>query len=95
LPAPGERERERERTTYRVVKEPEPITAAAPNLLKPIERKMARAEGRLIVTEPPQSLFIGVYSFPLYETSLKAWMKLSIVAIVAGGILKLLLGGPG
>lgn len=85
----------REGASYHMVADPdEPQIPPAPDLLRPIERKLARAQDRLIITEPPQSLWIGVWSFPWYETSMGAWVTLSAGALLAGGIVSLMLGGP-
>lgn len=60
-------------------------------LLKPIQQRVERAQARLHITEPPRSLHRGVWSFPFYETSQTACMRLALCGMFAGAVLRALI----
>jgi hypothetical protein len=66
-----------------------------PELPSPTELEMRLAERTPQAKPPAHPLFSGVWTFPWYETTLKAWIWLGLGGIAVGGIFKLMPRLPG
>ena len=78
--------------------EPEPESTALPPEPTVLEREKAHIEREIKLRErippnPPPAIpmFSGVFTFPFYETSLKAWLWLTLGGLVTGGIARVVL----
>jgi hypothetical protein len=78
--------------------EPQPEPEPPPQEPPILEREKAQIEREIKLRErtppnPPPALplFSGVFTFPLYETSLKAWLWLTLGGLVTGAVARMVL----